>query len=62
MEATFDRQEYVDFWDSFGGPGVKNPPSNAKDAGSICGQGTRIPQATQQLNPGTKSTGPMHLN
>ena len=62
MEITFDRQEYIDFWDSFGGPGVKNPPSNAKDVGSIPGQGTRIPQATEQLSPGTTSIEPKHLN
>ena len=28
---------------------VKNPPSNAGDAGSIPGWGTRIPHATGQL-------------
>ena len=30
-----------------GGPGVKNSPSNAGSAGSIPGQGTRIPHAEQ---------------
>ena len=30
---------------------VKNPPSNAGDAGSILGQGTKIPHATGQLSP-----------
>ena len=34
-----------------GGPMVKNPPSNAGDAGSIPGQGTKIPHAMGQLNP-----------
>ena len=29
-----------------GGPVVKNPPCNAGDAGSIPGQGTKIPHAT----------------
>ena len=33
--------------DSPGGPVVKTPPSNARDGGSIPGQGTKIPQATQ---------------
>ena len=28
-----------------GGPVVKNPPSNARDAGSIPGQGTKTPHA-----------------
>ena len=33
-----------------GGPVVKNPPSTAGDAGSISGQGTKIPHATGQLS------------
>ena len=32
---------------------VKNPPSNAEDAGSIPGQGTKIPYAAGQLSPCT---------
>ena len=32
-----------------GGPVIKNPPSNAGDAGSILGQRTMIPHATGQL-------------
>ena len=32
---------------------VKNPPSNAGDAGSIPGRGTKIPHATGQLGPRT---------
>ena len=34
-----------------GGPVVKNPPCNAGDAGSIPGQGTKIPYAAEQLSP-----------
>ena len=38
------------FWSHWeelpGGPVIKNPPSNAEDAGSIPGQGTKIPYAT----------------
>ena len=34
-----------------GGPVVKNPPSNAGDAGLSPGQGTKIPHAVGQLNP-----------
>ena len=34
-----------------GGPVVKNPPSNAGDAGSISSRGTKIPHATRQLSP-----------
>ena len=33
-----------------GGPVVKNLPSNAGDAGSIPGQGTKIPHAAGQLS------------
>ena len=32
-----------------GGPVVKNPPSNAGDAGSIPGRGAKIPHAAGQL-------------
>ena len=39
-----------------GGPVVKNPPSNAGDAGSIPGQGTEIPHATGQLSPWATTT------
>ena len=36
-----------------GGPVVKKPPSNAGDAGSIPGRGTKIPHAAGQLSPWT---------
>ena len=36
-----------------GGPGVKNPPSNTGDLGSIPGWGTRIPHAEGLLSPHT---------
>ena len=39
-----------------GGPVVKNPPSNAGDAGSIPGRGTKIPHATWQLRPCATTT------
>ena len=39
---------------------VKNPPSNAGDAGSIPGRGTKIPHASGQLSPCTATTEPMH--
>ena len=39
-----------------GGPIVKNPPSNAGDAGSIPGLGTKIPLATGQLSPRAATT------
>ena len=38
------------FWDFPGGPGVKNPPSNAGDSGSTPGRGTKIPHASGQLS------------
>ena len=34
-----------------GGPVVKNPPSNAGDAGSIPGRATKLPHAEGQLSP-----------
>ena len=37
-------------WDFPGGPVVKNLPSNAGDAGSIPGRGTKIPRAARQLS------------
>ena len=36
-----------------GGSVVKNPPSNAGDAGSVPGRGTKIPHAAGQLSPRT---------
>ena len=43
-------------WDFPGGPAVKNPPCNAGDAGSIPGQGTKIPHAVGQLSPHATTT------
>ena len=36
--------------DSSGGPVVKNPPSNAEDAGLIPGQGTKLSHAVGQVS------------
>ena len=41
---------------------VKNPPCNAGDAGSIPGQGTKIPRAVGQLSPCATTTELMRLN
>ena len=38
---------------------VKSPPSNAGDAGSILGQGTKIPHAAGQLSLHATTTEPM---
>ena len=43
-------------WDFPGGPVIKNPPYNARDAGSIPGQVTKIPHATGQLSPCATTT------
>ena len=43
-----------------GGPVVKNPSCSAGDAGSIPGQGTKIPRATGQISPHAATTEPMH--
>ena len=45
-----------------GGPVVKNPSYNAGDAGSIPGQGTRIPRATGQLSSRAATTELARLN
>ena len=37
-----------------------NPPSNAGDASSIPGQGTKIPYTTGQLSPHAISKEPVH--
>ena len=42
-----------------GGPVGKNPPSNAGDAGSIPGQGGKIPQAAGQLSLSTATAEPV---
>ena len=39
-----------------GGPVVQNPPYNAGDAGSIPGQGTKVPHAVGQLSPRVTTT------
>ena len=48
------------FWDSPGGPVVKNPPSNAGDSGLIPGQGTKIPHAVGQLSLSTATAEPTY--
>ena len=50
------------FRDFPGGPMVKNPPSNARDAGSIPGWGTKIPHAVGQLSPCATTTETMRHN
>ena len=43
-----------------GGPMVKNLPSNAKDMGSIPGQGTKIPHTAWQVSPHATAPEPVH--
>ena len=43
-------------------PVVKNPPSNTGDTGSIPGQGTKIPQAQEQVSPHTARKEPAFSN
>ena len=45
-----------------GGPVVENLPFNAGDAGSIPGQGTKIPPATKKISLRATTTEPMHHN
>ena len=42
-------------WDFPGGPGVKNPPSNAGDTGSIPGRGTKIPTCRGATKPARRN-------
>ena len=41
---------------------VKNPPSNAGDAGLIPGQGTKIPHIARRLSPHTTTKEPACCN
>ena len=45
-----------------GGPGVKNPPCNTRDMGSIPGQETKIPHAAEQLSLQVITTEPTLYN
>ena len=45
-----------------GGPVVKNPPSNAGDAGPIPVRGTKLPHAMGQLSLRATTTELSHLN
>ena len=47
------------FRDFPSGPVVKNPPSNAGDAGLIPGRETKIPHAVGQLSPRATTTEPV---
>ena len=49
-------------WDFSGGPVVKNPPSNAGDASSIPGQGTKIPISFGAAKPLQHKEDPVHPN
>ena len=46
--------------DFTGGLVVKNLSCNAGDTGSICGQGTEIPQAVEQRGLSIATTEPAH--
>ena len=48
MQTSLNKRRKRDFP---GGPVVKNLPSNAEDAGSIPGRGTKISHALRRLNP-----------
>ena len=50
------------YWYFSGGPLIQNPPCSAGDAGSIPGQGTKLPHAAEQLSPHTATTEPTHLS
>ena len=50
MRQKTSDQEALLSWDFPGGPAVENPLCYAGDAGSIPGQGTKIPHAEEQLS------------
>lgn len=47
------------FRDSSGGPVVRNPPCNTRDADPTPGRGTEIPHAEEQLKPRISTTEPL---
>ena len=50
-------------WGDFpGGPVVKNPTLSMRDAGSIPGQGTKIPHAMEETSLSATTTEPACLN
>ena len=50
------------YWYFPGGPWIKAPPCRAGNAGSIPGQGTKLPHAAGQLSPQTATTEPTGHN
>ena len=48
--------------DFLDGSVIKNLSCSAKDAGSVPGQGTKIPHALEQLSLGITTTEPVHHN
>ena len=63
--ATWTKSEaykYLEMEDLPGGPVVKNPPSDAGDAGLIPGQAPKVPHAVGQLNPHTAAIELEHLH
>ena len=63
-EVDKDQGHYLKIksWDFPGGPVVKNPPCNARDAGLIPSWGTKILHATKQLSRCPIPTEPTHHN
>ena len=62
MENSVELPQEIKNRDFPGGPVVKNLPSKAGDAGSIPGQGTKIPHGAGQLSPHATTTEFAHLN
>ena len=50
LTREIELSQECQYWNIPGGPVVKNLLSNAGDAGSIPGRGTKIPHASGQLN------------
>ena len=55
---VMEGKRQLNWWDFPGSPVVKNLPSNARDANSSPGRGTRIPHAARELSPPTATKDP----
>ena len=55
MEGPGEQTDFrSNLWDFPGGPAVRTSPSNAGAAGSMPGQGAKIPHASQSKNQNVK--------
>ena len=58
QNKIFHKTQLIGYWDSPGGPVIKNLSCSAGDTGSIPGQGIRILHALGKLGPRAATTEP----